>query len=61
MGLMWTKHWGGKHAGKHTLTQPHRTHSITNHHLTGGGVIVDKHGVRRAPFRFSLGRLNCFR
>ncbi|KAL1302039.1 hypothetical protein AAFC00_002486 [Neodothiora populina] len=41
MGLMWTKGWGGKHAG--------------------GGVIVDKNGVRRAPFRFSLGKLNCFR
>ncbi|KAF2197282.1 hypothetical protein GQ43DRAFT_215502 [Delitschia confertaspora ATCC 74209] len=27
----------------------------------GGGVVVDKHGVRRAPFRFSLGRFSCFR
>lgn len=27
----------------------------------GGGVIVDKHGPRRAPFRFSFGKLNCFR
>lgn len=27
----------------------------------GGGIVVDKHGARRAPFRFSLGRLNCFR
>ncbi|KAF4552612.1 Hypothetical protein D9617_9g024010 [Elsinoe fawcettii] len=41
MGLMWTKHWGGRHGG--------------------GGVVVDKHGVRRAPFRISLGRFSCFR
>ncbi|KAL2032298.1 hypothetical protein VTO58DRAFT_105470 [Aureobasidium pullulans] len=41
MPFMWTKGWGGKHAG--------------------GGVIVDKHGPRRAPFRFSFGKLNCFR
>jgi hypothetical protein len=27
----------------------------------GGGIRVDKHGVHRNPFRFSLGRLNCFR
>ncbi|KAF2257632.1 hypothetical protein CC78DRAFT_588232 [Lojkania enalia] len=33
MGLMWTKHWGGRHGG--------------------GGVVVDKHGVRRAPFRLT--------
>ena len=26
-----------------------------------GGVVVDKHGARRAPWRFSLGGLNCFR
>merc|ERR1712070_339499 len=31
MGLMWTKGFGGKHAG--------------------GGVVIDKHGARRAPFR----------
>ena len=24
-------------------------------------VIADKNGVRRAPWRFSLGKLNCFR
>jgi hypothetical protein len=27
----------------------------------GGGVIVDKHGARRAPFRFSFKGLNCFK
>ncbi|KAK7181349.1 hypothetical protein PSPO01_12643 [Paraphaeosphaeria sporulosa] len=27
----------------------------------GGGVIVDKHGARRAPFRISCGRFSCFR
>jgi len=27
----------------------------------GGGVIVDKNGPRRAPWRFSLGKFNCFR
>ncbi|KAK6000418.1 hypothetical protein QM012_003664 [Aureobasidium pullulans] len=27
----------------------------------GGGVVVDKHGPHRAPFRFSLGKFNCFR
>ncbi|GAB1726395.1 hypothetical protein NU195Hw_Modified_27t1 [Hortaea werneckii] len=41
MGLMWTKHFGGKHAG-------------TN-------VVVDRHGVRKGPWRFSLGKLSCFK
>merc|ERR1711964_21710 len=41
MGLMWTKGFGGKHAG--------------------GGVVIDKHGARRAPFRFSFKGLNCFK
>ena len=27
----------------------------------GGGVTVDKHGIRKNPFRFSFGGLNCFR
>ena len=27
----------------------------------GGGVIADRHGVRRAPWRFSLGGFSCFR
>jgi len=27
----------------------------------GGGVTVDRHGVRRNPFRISFGRFNCFR
>ena len=27
----------------------------------GGGVIVDKHGARRAPWRFRIGKFNCFR
>ncbi|PSK60492.1 hypothetical protein B9Z65_642 [Elsinoe australis] len=27
----------------------------------GGGVVVDRHGARRQPFRFSLGRFSCFR
>jgi hypothetical protein len=27
----------------------------------GGGVVIDKHGARRAPFRFSFKGLNCFK
>ena len=27
----------------------------------GGGVIADKNGVRRAPWRFRIGKFNCFR
>ncbi|EAT76584.1 hypothetical protein SNOG_16005 [Parastagonospora nodorum SN15] len=27
----------------------------------GGGVVADRHGVRRAPFRLSCGRFSCFR
>ena len=30
-------------------------------YFSGGGIIVDKHGARRAPFRFSIGRFSCFR
>lgn len=61
MPFMWTKGWGGKHAGKldflfyHSLSIPLILSRL------GGGVIVDKHGPRRAPFRFSFGKLNCFR
>lgn len=29
--------------------------------VSGGGVVVDKHGMRRAPFRISCGRFSCFR
>lgn len=42
----------------HTSAVP-RTAKLTC--LTGGGVIVDKHGARRAPFRFSFKGLNCFK
>ncbi|KAK4624535.1 hypothetical protein CLAFUW4_06218 [Fulvia fulva] len=41
MPFLWTKNFGGKHAG--------------------GGVTVDRHGVRRNPFRFRCCGLNCFR
>ena len=27
----------------------------------GTNVTVDRHGARRGPWRFSLGRFNCFR
>jgi hypothetical protein len=27
----------------------------------GGGIVADRHGVRRAPFRISFGRFSCFR
>lgn len=58
MGLMWTKHWGGRHAGLYFTLQ---ISMIERWQLSGGGVVVDKHGARRAPFRFSLGRFSCFR
>jgi hypothetical protein len=29
--------------------------------MLGGGVVADRHGVRRAPFRLSCGRFSCFR
>jgi len=34
--------------------------SVGGKHL-GTGVTVDKHGARRQPWRFSIGRFNCFR
>lgn len=91
MGLMWTKGFGGKHAGKTSssfnaqlpclmaglmivpldyitrtfpLKAPYTliiSHIIANSSTTGGGVVIDKHGARRAPFRFSFKGLNCFK
>lgn len=73
---MWTKGWGGKHAGKniHSFSMVRSLVQILflcpplllptpklTINLIGGGVIVDKNGAHRAPFRFSLGKLNCFR
>jgi len=61
MPFMWTKGWGGKHAGKLDSFSYHLPSIRLTLSCLGGGVIVDKHGPRRAPFRFSLGRFNCFR
>jgi hypothetical protein len=61
MPFMWTKGFGGKHAGKLDLLLDCSPSIRLTLHVLGGGVIVDKHGPRRAPFRFSLGRFNCFR
>ncbi|OAL46348.1 hypothetical protein IQ07DRAFT_590512 [Pyrenochaeta sp. DS3sAY3a] len=61
MGLMWTKMFGGRHAGK--LIPPEQC-SYDCSKLTlnlGGGVVADRHGVRRAPMRISCGRFSCFR
>jgi hypothetical protein len=79
---MWTKGFGGKHAGKSGLLPlltsfttaregkrsrlPSRRHHIHQQkHMTnailGGGIVIDKHGARRAPFRFSFKGLNCFK
>ncbi|KAH7552273.1 hypothetical protein BM1_09135 [Bipolaris maydis] len=59
MGLMWHKGFGGKRAGKMDPTL--QTWQAAANRFTGGGIIVDKHGVRRAPFRISCGRFSCFR
>jgi len=61
MGLMWTKGFGGRHAGKLTTFPILLVHAGFSLMILGGGVVVDKHGARRAPFRFSLGRFSCFR
>lgn len=59
MGLMWHKGFGGRRAGKMDPTLQSRQ-AAANISI-GGGVVVDKHGVRRAPFRISCGGFSCFR
>jgi hypothetical protein len=39
----------------------HETQHSKANTTIGGGVVVDKHGMRRAPFRFSFKGLNCFK
>ncbi|KAI1059526.1 hypothetical protein LB506_008712 [Fusarium annulatum] len=43
-----------------TSLQLQHTKGVGGRHF-GTSVHVDKHGVRRGPWRFSLGKFSCFR
>lgn len=64
MPLMWSKRWGGRHAGK--LIQSSLRMTVTRGRLAAndisdGGITATRHGVHRAPLRLRCGGFTCFR